>query len=83
MENKYQIISTEAIVGTCAVVVDTSKPNVPTHVPGSALSVIVAGKSNNWHLHFIDYNNDRLMKDASENVDNNYPIGSERYPFEG
>ena len=83
MENKYQIISTEAIVGTCAVVVDTSKPNVPTHVPGSALSVIVVGKSNNWHLHFIDYNNDRLMKDASENVDNDYPIGSERYPFEG
>ena len=76
-------ISTEAIVGTCAVVVDTSKQNVPTHVPGSALSVIVVEKYKNWHLHFMDYNNNRLMKEASENADNDYPIGSKRYPFEG
>ena len=83
MEDTYQLVSVEAIVGTCAVVVDSAQNNYPTFTPGMAKEVFVVDYQFNWHLHFIDYENKDLLRTGNDAVDDEYPLGHDRHYYEG
>ena len=83
MEDTYQIISTDSITSTTAVIVDSARNDNATSIPGMAKSVIVIENKSKWHLHFIDYNDEQLLSDAAKNVDNEYPLGDKRHFYEG
>ena len=83
MEDTYQIISTDSITSTTAVIVDSARNDNATSIPGMAKSVIVIENKSKWHLHFIDYNDEQLLSDAAKNVDNEYPLGDKRHVYEG
>ena len=84
MEDIYQIISIDTIVGSCFVIVDSSMFNdIETYTPGCAKNIIVVEKLSKWHLKFIDYNDSRFIEDGNNKRDNDYPSSSSRFFFEG
>ena len=83
MEDKYQHIGVDVIVGPCAVYVDKSVNGFPLFTPGTASHVYCLEKKSTWHNHFIDYNDKDMLKEASLRVDEDYDSDDERHIFEG
>lgn len=83
METNYQLVSVESIVSSSFVVVDSAVDNYATYIPGMSKKVCVIEKQTKWHLHFIDYTNQTLLRNAKKKKDREYPRGNNRHKYEG
>ena len=83
MEETYQHVSVSTIVRPCAVYVDESEDGFSLSSPGVATRVFVLATKGLWHLNFINYNDKELLEEADKRKDDEYPMSSERYAFEG
>ena len=83
MESEYHIISIKNIHDTAFVIPYESINENEVYLEGRSKSVLVLTPMNNWNKHFIDYNNQELIKDAGRRKDLSISENDERFPFEG
>ena len=79
MEDTYQLIDVESIVDTCGVYIDKYKPQTYNSEPGKAESVFVLSSKKEWHLHFVDYEDNNLKKEAEKRTDTIHDRNTKRY----
>ena len=83
MEKEYNTISVENISQPCAVYVDKATTNNKEHDVGCAEKVIVLTSMREWYRKFIDYESQELLEEASQIVDEDYPVDNDRHLYEG
>ena len=83
MEKEYNTISLDNISQPCAVYVDKAINGKQQHDIGCAEKVIVLTSMRTWYQKFIDYESQELLEEASQRVDNEYPVGNMRHLYEG
>ena len=82
-EKEYNTISVENISQPCAVYVDKATTNNKEHDVGCAEKVIVLTSMREWYRKFIDYESQELLEEASQIVDEDYPVDNDRHLYEG
>ena len=84
MERNYQLIDIDSLYKACYVVVD--KLGVlgnKDFTPGNTEKIIVIESMSQWHYHFLDYRDNRLLLDSAKRENEKFELGMDEFPYEG
>ena len=84
MERNYQLIDVDSLYKACYVFVD--KLGVlgnKEFTPGNAEKIIVIKSMSQWHYHFLDYRDNRLLLDSAKRENKKFELGMDEFPYEG